>query len=68
MWQLKGNLKGPQGDNGKSAYEVATDNGFVGTEAEWLASIGGSASLTPGPGFVIVGNELRYAISTLSRG
>lgn len=26
---------------GASAYEVATDNGFVGTEAEWLASLVG---------------------------
>lgn len=27
--------------NGKSAYEVAVDNGFIGTEAEWLASLKG---------------------------
>ncbi len=26
---------------GKSAYQVAVDNGFVGTEAQWLASLGG---------------------------
>jgi len=26
---------------GKSAYEVAVDNGFVGTEAQWLASLVG---------------------------
>ena len=26
---------------GKSAYEIAVDNGFVGTEAEWLASLKG---------------------------
>ena len=25
--------------NGKSAYEVAVDNGFSGTEVEWLASL-----------------------------
>ena len=24
------------GVNGKSAYEIAVDNGFVGTEQEWL--------------------------------
>lgn len=30
--------KGDQGDPGKSAYEIAVDNGFVGTEAEWLAT------------------------------
>lgn len=27
------------GPRGKSAYEVALDNGFVGTEGEWLASL-----------------------------
>ncbi len=26
---------------GKSAYEIAVDNGFKGTEKEWLATIGG---------------------------
>lgn len=26
---------------GKSAYAIAVDNGFVGTEAEWLASLQG---------------------------
>lgn len=25
------------GINGKSAYQLALDNGFVGTEAEWIA-------------------------------
>lgn len=32
---------GPPGPQGKSAYEVAVDNGFAGTEAEWLASLKG---------------------------
>lgn len=27
--------------DGKSAYEIAVDHGFVGTEAEWLASLKG---------------------------
>lgn len=27
------------GVNGKSAYEIALDNGFVGTEQEWLDSL-----------------------------
>lgn len=27
---------------GKSAYEIAVDNGFVGTEAEWLESLKGN--------------------------
>ena len=29
---------GPQGEAGKSAYDIAVENGFKGTEAEWLAS------------------------------
>jgi hypothetical protein len=28
-----------RGDEGKTAYEVAVENGFVGTEAEWLATL-----------------------------
>lgn len=30
------------GVNGKSAYQIAVDNGFIGTEAEWLASLHGA--------------------------
>lgn len=30
---------GPEGPQGKSAYTVAVDNGFIGTEAEWLISL-----------------------------
>lgn len=30
-----------KGDPGKSAYQVAVDNGFSGTEEEWLASLVG---------------------------
>jgi len=29
------------GTNGKSAYEIAQDNGFVGSQTEWLASLKG---------------------------
>lgn len=32
---------GTIGKDGKSAYEVAVANGFVGTEAQWLASLKG---------------------------
>lgn len=32
---------GVNGADGKSAYQSALDNGFVGTEAEWLASLQG---------------------------
>ena len=33
--------KGGKGDNGLSAYEIALENGFVGTESEWLESLKG---------------------------
>lgn len=35
-WKNNGAIQGPQG---KSAYEVAVDNGFQGTEKEWLDSL-----------------------------
>ncbi len=34
-------IPGPQGEPGKSAYQSAVDNGFKGTEKEWLASLKG---------------------------
>lgn len=33
---------GGGGADGKSAYEVAVDNGFVGSETQWLASLKGA--------------------------
>ena len=33
---------GDTGTAGKSAYEIAIDNGFIGTETEWLESLKGS--------------------------
>jgi len=36
--------RGPQGPEGDSAYEVAVENGFVGTEQEWLDSLGGNGT------------------------
>lgn len=37
---IKGD-KGKDGIDGKSAYQIALDNGYVGTEQEWLASLKG---------------------------
>lgn len=36
-----GGAAGKDGADGKSAYQVAVDNGFVGTEVEWLISLKG---------------------------
>lgn len=38
-----GALQGPPGDDGDSAYQVAVNNGFKGTEQEWLESLKGSS-------------------------
>ncbi|QBJ02727.1 tail fiber protein [Pseudomonas phage Psa21] len=37
---------GDKGDDGDSAYQVAVTNGFVGSEAQWLASLEGSDGLS----------------------
>ena len=50
---LKGDLAmvfGKDGENGKSAYEIAVEKGFKGTEVEWLESLKAAVklgSLTP---------------------
>ena len=31
--------QGPKGDNGKSAYQIAVDHGYNGTESEWLETL-----------------------------
>ena len=38
-WKFIVDLSGMQGIQGWSAYEVAVNNGFVGTEAEWIQSL-----------------------------
>lgn len=35
-------FKGETGDDGASAYQIAVNNGFSGTEVEWLASLKGA--------------------------
>ena len=35
-------IDGDDGDDGASAYQVAVNNGFVGNQAAWLASLEGS--------------------------
>lgn len=38
------------GNDGKSAYEIAVDNGFIGTETEWLESLKGEPGKDGVPG------------------
>ena len=44
-----------QGPVGDSAYQVAVANGFVGTEAEWLASLAGADGVDGVDGLSITG-------------
>ena len=37
----KESIEGAGALHGKSAYEIAVDNGFIGTEEEWLESLQG---------------------------
>lgn len=40
-WKFISDLSGAQGIQGLSAYQVAVQEGFVGTEEEWLSSLKG---------------------------
>ena len=42
--KLIGNVRGLPG---KSAYQIAVENGFQGTEAQWIAALAESASKLP---------------------
>ena len=44
--QNVGIRNGADGNDGKSAYELAVDNGYTGTEEEWLASLKGTNGVT----------------------
>lgn len=49
---LKGDAGAPgeSGADGKSAYQIAIDNGFVGSQSEWLASLKGATGARGAPG------------------
>ena len=56
------------GQNGKSAYEVALENGFIGTEAQWLASLKGATGPqgipgSPGNNGVASYFHVRYSVN-----
>ena len=71
--------KALMGKDGKSAYELAVEYGFVGTEEEWVASLDGEDGLTPYIGEngnwwigdedtgVTVVQELEYQLSSNGR-
>lgn len=41
---------GKDGADGKSAYQIAVDNGYIGTEQEWVTSLKGEKGDTGAPG------------------
>jgi len=43
---IRNGVDGTDGVDGKSAYQLAVNNGFSGTEEEWLASLEGSDGVT----------------------
>ena len=43
-------VSGGEGIPGKSAYQIAVDNGFIGTEQEWLDSLKGEQGIQGLPG------------------
>jgi hypothetical protein len=45
-----GSSSGGTGQDGKSAYEIAVENGFVGTEQDWLDSLVGAQGPQGDPG------------------
>lgn len=45
-WVKQAGGSGGTGSDGKSAYEIAVDNGFEGTEADWLESLKGETGAT----------------------
>jgi hypothetical protein len=60
-------IPGPRGPEGDSAYDVAVANGFVGTEQEWLDSLGGdSQGIVPLPDFLTYA-EGRDQLPTLNQ-
>ena len=47
---------GMTGKDGKSAYQIAVENGFRGTELEWLASLKGEKG-DPGNDYILTDND-----------
>jgi hypothetical protein len=61
-------LKGAQGVEGKSAYDIAVEHGYTGTEAQWIEYIennnGDGSSLRAGNGITIENGEISATANT----
>lgn len=64
-----GNVKGPQGDPGRSAYELWLDAGNIGTEADFLESLKGKdGDGTSSSSFALVPNTWELEDLTIRTG
>lgn len=61
-----GGEQGPSGVNGLSAYQIAVINGFVGTESQWITSIGAGDSVSKS-GDTMTGKLVVAADATASK-
>ncbi|MDO5106491.1 right-handed parallel beta-helix repeat-containing protein [Capnocytophaga sp.] len=61
-------LRGEQGANGKSAYQIAVDNGFQGDETAWLESLKGQSISEDEKQKLIRKDELGEHIELYSKG
>lgn len=52
-----------QGKDGKSAYEIAVENGFSGSEQEWINTLAGKPGDTP-----YIGNNGNWFIGEVDTG
>ena len=57
-------VDGTNGVDGKSAYDIAVDNGFEGTEAEWLESLKGADGVVIGYAPTVNGTTLVFEVAT----
>lgn len=55
---------GENGADGKSAYDIACDNGYEGTETEWLASLKGEKGDTGATGASGAGSKITISSTT----
>ena len=67
LWQWDGNVW-RKINAGKSAYAIAVDNGFVGTEAEWLTSLVGADGAAGPSGVVAAASPITYNSGTQTVG
>lgn len=63
LWQWNGEVW-RKINAGKSAYAIAVDNGFTGTESEWLESLVGADGTTgPAGADGVIGEDGRFTVS-----